>query len=163
MSKAIAVSNYLIEKSIEKNNKPLKLRGLITYVYLVHGFSLALFNKSALDYPVDKVENLGFEPNIPSVYHTFSRYGNKEIKEKGGDGYISENEFITSSPLLTDQELIKVCDMVLNRYSCFTEKQLIEIISKYHKILEFDRKNIIDDKSIKMFFTNLIDVIIETQ
>ena len=52
---ALSVANYLVESAKSKEN-PLKLLGLIKRVYIVHGFTLAIFDKPAIDSRFDDVQ-----------------------------------------------------------------------------------------------------------
>jgi uncharacterized phage-associated protein len=54
---ALSVANYLIDSSM--GDACLHLLGLVKRVYIVHGFSLALYDKSAIDDRFDCVEACG--------------------------------------------------------------------------------------------------------
>lgn len=57
---ALAVANYLVAYAKEQG-KPLKLLGLMKRVYIIHGFSLAIYDKSILDERFDQVEAWKYE------------------------------------------------------------------------------------------------------
>jgi uncharacterized phage-associated protein len=65
---AISVANYLIGRAVSEGFE-LRQYGLMKHVYLVHGYSLACFDKPALDPHCDVVEDWKHGPVMPSVYH----------------------------------------------------------------------------------------------
>ena len=80
---ALSVANYFVDKSL-KETKALKPLKLMKLVYIAHGYMLAMLGYSVFSKRFDKVEAWKFGPVIPSVYHSFKRYGNQPITEKTG-------------------------------------------------------------------------------
>lgn len=78
---ALSVANHFVELA-QKDGIPLRPLGLIKRVYIAHGFSLALTDRSLLDERFDRVEAWKYGPVIPSVYHSFKKYGGDPIKER---------------------------------------------------------------------------------
>lgn len=78
---ALSVANYLIDLA-NKGKKQITQLGLMKRVYIAHGFSLAINNKSLLDKRFDKVEAWKYGPVIPSVYHSFKQYKASPITNK---------------------------------------------------------------------------------
>lgn len=125
---ATAVANYFIELS-QRDGKELTLLGLVKRVYIAHGFSLAIFNRSLLNEQFDKVEAWKYGPVIPSVYHTFKHYHKSDIKELASIAIWSEEtqDLEFSVPKLEDSVAQQVCDMVWLRYFNFTGSDLVNL------------------------------------
>ena len=125
---ALAVANYFIDLSL-RDNKPIKLLGLIKRVYIAHGFALALLDHGLLDPRFDKVEAWKYGPVIPSVYHSFKQYKAEPIKEHTTvmewDERIGEPKFET--PVLNSKEDKKVVEIVWKRYADYTDSELVTL------------------------------------
>ena len=112
---ALAVANYLVAYAKEQG-KPLKLLGLMKRVYIVHGFSLAIYDKSILDERFDRVEAWKYGPVIPSVYHSFKYNRDNEIKELTDMLVEDDSGFRFDTPKLEDTDIQKICEMVWRTY-----------------------------------------------
>ncbi|KAA5199673.1 Panacea domain-containing protein [Parabacteroides goldsteinii] len=123
---ALAVANYLVAYAKEQG-KPLKLLGLMKRVYIVHGFSLAIYDKSILDERFDQVEAWKYGPVIPSVYHSFKYNRDKEIVELTDMLVENEKGFSFETPTLEDCDIKKICEMVWKRYEDVTDSQMVEL------------------------------------
>lgn len=75
MQSPLAVANGFLELAKKDGVEltPLKLNKL---VYLAHAWHLALFDEELLD---EYVEAWKYGPVVPSVYHTFKRFGNGPV------------------------------------------------------------------------------------
>jgi len=164
---AISISNYLIERSKSVTGRYLKLLGLIKRVYFVHGFSLAIYDRSAIDKRFDTVEAWKLGPVIPSVYHTFKHNKDADITELGEIilGYdIKDNldypELKVDTPILKDEDIIKVADMVLTRYKDYTDNDLINLThlkgSPWQLSYRYGDNCPISDKLTKMYYSEVI-------
>ena len=123
---ALSVANYLIDLSKESN--PLYLLGLIKRVYIVHGFSLALYGKPAIDNRFDCVEAWKYGPVIPSVYHSFKHNKNNQIKNSTEIiEWCNDGDIQFTVPHLTDEDIKNVCGMVLNRYGKISDSEMIDL------------------------------------
>ncbi|MDR1982324.1 MAG: DUF4065 domain-containing protein [Holosporaceae bacterium] len=124
---ALSVANYLVECAINENVE-IHLLGLIKRVYIVHGFSLAIYDKPAIDSRFDRVEAWKYGPVIPSVYHSFKHYRDNPIvetveiiEEYNGD----KPKFAT--PELHDEQIKRVCDMVRKRYRNLNDNDIVKL------------------------------------
>ncbi len=125
---ALAVANHFIDLA-KKEGKTLTQLGLIKRVYIAHGFSLAINNKSLLDERFDKVEAWKYGPVIPSVYHSFKQYKTNPITDKAvvmewdeKSGHMSFPE-----PELQDEDSQKVVEMVWKRYHEFSDSEMVNL------------------------------------
>ena len=158
---AISISNYLIDKTDEITGKKLKLLGLMKRVYLVHGFSLAILNKPAIDHRFDKVEAWKYGPVIPSVYHTFKYNGSNDIVTLGKIIDFEKDNYPDETPMLEDPKLQAICNMVLNRYKNFSDREIVEFTHMKNTpwdivYVEGENKEI-DDKLTKMYFEEIVN------
>ena len=119
-SEAIALANYFVDLA-KRDNKPLRLWGLMKRVYITYGFYLALYDKSLLDPTVDRVEAWDKGPVITTVQEQFKYYkGDITGKASIGD----------ETPELTDNSVKAVADMVWKRYTGYTDQQLVDLLHR---------------------------------
>jgi uncharacterized phage-associated protein len=160
---ALSVANYFVDKSLNgaKDLKPLKLMKL---VYIAHGYMLALLNYSVFNTRFDKVEAWKFGPVIPSVYHSFKRYGNMPIEEKTGgfvDVRLKNEEFVVDyvEPTLNDEEARMICDYVWERYGSYTDSTLVTMLhspgTPWKDVYVEGQNNIIPDELTKQYYTRI--------
>lgn len=164
---AIAIANYFIDKSKMDTKAPcLTLLRLVKYVYIAHGFALAILNRTIIDKRFDVVEAWKFGPVIPSVYHTFKHNSNNPITSFGQiainetpDGRIT---FIT--PQINDAEIKNVLDFVWNRYSKMSTGALINTLHKEGTPWKFcyqEGKNmIIPDEMTCVYYKEIVKVLL---
>lgn len=157
---AISVANEFIDIA-NKENKEIRLLGLVKRVYIAHGFSLAMLNKSLLDPRFDKVEAWRYGPVIPSVYHTFKYNGAEAIKEKGK---ILEEDRGFVIPVLEDENAKKIVNMVWQMYDGKTDSDLVTLLHRegtpwaiYYK---WDKNNEIPDVATKLFYTKFVKLLL---
>lgn len=160
---AISVANYLIEKAKDIRGKELTIVGLVKSVYFVHGFTLAIFDKPAIDSRFDKVEAWKYGPIIPSVYHTFIHNGVGPITQKGIilDLDKDTGKFKTVEPELKDDDVKAICEAVLKRYRNKSEDEIVEMTHKSATpwgITYEEGQNLpIDDKKTKVYYSMLVE------
>jgi len=125
---ALSLANYFIGRSVSENVDIFQL-GLMKRVYITHGYSLALYDKSALDPRFDVVEAWKYGPVIPSVYHSFKNHGKKPIKEKSViiDVDPETYEMDVKIPELNDVEIMDVANMVWLRYFNFSDNRMVKL------------------------------------
>lgn len=125
---ALAVANYFVELA-KNEGKPITLLGLVKRVYIAHGFSLAITNKSLLDPRFDVVEAWKYGPVIPSVYHSFKRYKAEPITEKTFVVSWDEKEakYHTEIPELRDEDSREAVRAVWSRYMGKTDSEMVAI------------------------------------
>lgn len=162
---ALAVANYFIELA-QRDSKPIHLLGLVKRVYIAHGFSLAIQDKSLLDSRFDRVEAWRYGPVIPSVYHSFKNYRTNKIEKP------IENLTIDSfgneqwvMPKLTDERDKQIVEIVWNRYKNYTDSQLVTILHRagtpWDICYEPDKNNEIPDGFTKRYYEKLVKAIVE--
>lgn len=164
MDDAMSVANYFIEKANESNTE-LTLLKLIKLVYLAHGYTLAILNRSFLS-KYDRVEAWKFGPVIPSIYHSFKYNGARPITEQG----IIVTEFEDSGEPELARPQVKddikfVLDFVWKRYHSWTASDLVSLLHK--KGTPWDacfkpNENIeIPDRLTKMYYTAIFQGLVE--
>jgi uncharacterized phage-associated protein len=126
---ATAIANYFIDLAKEKQ-KEIKQFGLMKRVYITHGFSLAILNRSALDPRFDVVEAWKNGPVIPSVYHSFKYNGNNPIKDKSVIVEFKGRDMDIKTPELEDEDIKKIAIAVWEKYIDFDDFQLIELLHR---------------------------------
>lgn len=72
MTSALLVADYIIGTS-DSQLTPMKINKL---AYISHGFTLALEHEPLFE---DKAEAWKYGPVIPSIYHSFKRYGGEVV------------------------------------------------------------------------------------
>ena len=65
---------FLLKGADDANMTPMKL---IKLVYIAHGWSLGLYNKTLIN---EQPQAWKFGPVIPSLYDEFKEFGNKKIE-----------------------------------------------------------------------------------
>lgn len=163
---ALSVANYFIDLA-QKEGKPIHLLGLVKRVYIAHGFSLALLGRGLLDSRFDKVEAWRYGPVIPSVYHSFKQYKNSPINT--GTVVMEwdaiKKEPIFDTPVLTKEDEIAVVKMVWQRYSAFTDGELVDLTHKKGSPWDIcfeEGKNIeIPDPLTELYYKRLIENVIK--
>jgi uncharacterized phage-associated protein len=156
---ATSLANYFIDLSI-KEGIDLRQFGLMKRVYLAHGFTLALFDRPAIDGRFDVVEAWKNGPVIPSVYHSFKHNGNKPITEKSPIAKFENGETILEYPRLNDKEVKDMADIVWERYKDFDDTKLINWLHRsgtpWALCYVEGRNNPIPDLYTKTFYKKLI-------
>lgn len=167
---ALSIANYFVQKSLDGNRdlKPLKLMKL---VYIAHGYMLALFDKSVFNKRFDTVEAWKFGPVVPSVYHSFKSYANTVITEKTG-GFVNvemENGQEVAEyyePILQDENAKRVCNVVWNIYSKYTDNTLVTLLhavgTPWSAVYEEGKNNIIPDELTKKYYQKIIKSLIKS-
>lgn len=158
---AISVANEFIDIANEEN-KEIRLLGLVKRVYIAHGFSLAMLNKSLLDPRFDKVEAWKYGPVIPSVYHTFKYNGVDPIKEKGKILEWQEEDYKTIMPKLEEEKEKIIVKMVWQMHADKTDSDLVSLTHKDGtpwKLYYEEGKNIeIPDEITKLYYQRFVKI-----
>lgn len=161
---ATALANYFIDLA-KNNGVELRQLGLMKRVYIAHGFSLALFDKSALDPRFDVVEAWPYGPVIPSIYHSFKYNRTNPITEKSvierveekDDGTLEESFEV---PELHDIDIKCVAEMVWERYKDFDDYRLVALTHRHGTpwslCFEEGKRNEIPDLYTKAFYKKLV-------
>jgi uncharacterized phage-associated protein len=160
---ATALANYFIDLA-KNDNAELKQLGLMKRVYIAHGFSLALFDKSALDPRFDVVEAWKHGPVIPSIYHSFKHNKDNPITVKSVIARVEEEggrlKEVFEEPGLQDNDIQSVAEMVWDRYKDFNDYQLVELTHRrgtpWSLCYEEGKRNEIPDLYTKAFYKKLI-------
>ena len=165
---ALSIAYYFVDlaKGEDVELKPLRLMKL---VYIAHGFMLALLDRTAIDPRFDKVEAWKYGPVIPSVYHSFKRYGNNPIEEKTvilndeqkDNGQLTINVI---TPQLQGDEECKVCNIVWKRYKQFSDIELGDMLHKpgspWAYVYKEGKNNEIPDLVTKIYYEKVIETIL---
>jgi uncharacterized phage-associated protein len=163
---ALSVANYLID--IANGNNPafpekreIRQFGLMKRVYLVHGFSLALFDKSALDPRFDRVEAWKNGPVIPSVYHSFKHWRNEPITEKTMIADVNEGNMTFEQPILENSKIEKVTEIIWKRYLDVDDYHIIAMLHRsgtpWALCYEEGKNKEIPDIYTKAFYRKLVE------
>ena len=159
MKNATALANYFIDLAAEKGVE-LKQVGLIKRVYITHGFSLALFDKSALDPRFDIVEAWRLGPVIPSVYHSFKYNKDNPITEKSVIVEWTGKEMNIVTPELHDDDIKQVANAVWSRYKDMSDVALIDLLHRkgtpWDLCYKEGENRVIPDLYTKAFYKKLI-------
>lgn len=163
---ALSVANYFIDLA-KKEEKPLTQLGLMKRVYIAHGFSLAINNKSLLDCRFDKVEAWKYGPVIPSVYHSFKMFRSNPITEKTVvmEWDDRKNEFIFLTPVLEDIEDKKIVQMVWKRYHDFSDKEIVDLTHRdgtpWSVCYVPNQNRPIPDEITSLYYQKLIETVLK--
>lgn len=162
---ALAVANYFIELA-RKEAKPIYLLGLVKRVYIAHGFSLAIQDKSLLDPRFDKAEAWKYGPVIPSVYHSFKNYRTHKIEKPIENLTIdSLGEVKWVMPKLIEERDKQIVKIVWNRYKNYSDSQLVTLLHRpgtpWDVCYEPDKNNEIPDGFTKRYYEKLVKAIVE--
>lgn len=161
---ALAVANYFIELAREENKQITQL-GLMKRVYIAHGFSLAINDKSLLDPRFDVVEAWRYGPVIPCVYHSFKQYRADPIEEKTvimeWDEHDCKPRFHT--PELMDEDARQIVRMVWARYAGMSDSEMVSLTHKPGTpwavcYVEGLNKRIPDDVT-RLYYKKLVDYV----
>lgn len=128
----VAVANYFVQLAkAEKraSDKQLDLIKIVKLVYLAHGWSLFFYDKPLVD---EAPEVWPFGPVLPSVYHTFKRYGSKRIKSPEQYFDIAKGEWITPEIQAADAAAQLLICRVWDIYKSYTGWELSDITSISH-------------------------------
>ena len=161
MNNAISLANYFIDLA-KSNQKNIHQFGLMKRVYITHGFYLALEDKSALDPRFDVVEAWKNGPVIPSVYHSFKHNGNKNITEKSifVTGILSDGSLNIETPMLQNNDIIKIANFVWGRYINFTDFEMVQLTHRagtpWDLCYEEGKNNPIPDLYTKAFYKKFV-------
>ena len=157
---AISVANHLIDKANE-DNVELRQFGLMKRVYIVHGFCLAILNRSALDPRFDWVEAWDNGPVIPSVYHSFKYNKNHPIREKSCIANIKNGKYDIRIPSLEDADIKTVADAVWTAYLEFDDFRLVAQLhndgTPWQLCYEKGKNNKIPDLYTKVFYKKAVE------
>jgi uncharacterized phage-associated protein len=126
---AISVANYFIDLA-KSENAEIRQFGLMKRVYITHGFSLALLDRSALNPRFDVVEAWKNGPVIPSVYHSFKHNRDKPITEQSVIVEWNGEDMNFITPELNDGKIKEVAGFVWNRYGGMSDFKMIELTHK---------------------------------
>lgn len=158
---AIAVANEFVDLA-KKENRDIKLLGLVKLTYLAHGFSLAANNEPLLDYRYDSVEAWRYGPVIPSVYHTFKHNKSNPIKEMAEIPRWAEDGTIANytTPRVESPSALSIIRFVWERYKKCTDSQLVSLLHRDGtpwKLSYIENANMpIDDEYTKLFYSKLM-------
>lgn len=164
---ALSVANYFIELA-KKDNKEIKLLGLLKRVYIAHGFSLVINQQSLLDSRFDKVEAWKYGPVIPSVYHSFKQYRNNNIDRETDIMEWNEKDCVPifTTPILSDEKARKIVEMVWKRYIGFSDSELVSLTHRkgtpWSVCYVPDKNKPIPDEITAMYYQKLIDNVLKT-
>lgn len=155
----IQIANYFLRKSFDSGTEitPMKL---IKLVYIAHGWHLAIFDKPLL---TEAVQAWRYGPVIPSIYHTFKKYGTEPI----GSLYSTVRAGESNTPIITDKDVQELLDKVWDEYSHKSAYELSNLTHQkgtpwYYTWNEKDGKNErgvhISDKLIETHYLEKINV-----
>jgi uncharacterized phage-associated protein len=152
-----AVANYFLD-IVDKNSREISLLAIMKCVYLVQGFSLALFDKSALNSNFDVVEAWKYGPVVPSLYHEFKRFGKKPITNYKAT--VLDDNFELKEAKLCDSEIKRACQFVWNSFKDYSEWEMVKFTHKknspWDQVYVEGQNKIIEDQITKEYFERLL-------
>lgn len=158
---ALALANYIVtlSKEAEKEIRPLKLMKL---VYITHGYILALTNRSALNPNYDKVEAWKYGPVIPSVYHSFKRYGTDPVQEETVIfDHTDVYNFEVKKPRLVDSDFMAIAKFVYNSYSNYSDNELVALLHEegtpWQYVYQEGKNKEIPDDVTRAYYARLVE------
>lgn len=164
---ALSVANYFI-KLANDNGVPIYPLGLMKRVYIAHGFSLALADKSLLDPRFDEVQAWKYGPVIPSVYHSFKHLRNNRITMADRaiimnfdfDFNTDQDGFVFCTPELEDNDAKKVVEMVWNRYKTVSDREMVNLTHRegtpWEHLYKPNQNVAIPDWYTKLYYEELV-------
>ncbi|MDR2424977.1 MAG: DUF4065 domain-containing protein [Prevotellaceae bacterium] len=154
---AISIANYFVDLA-NADNREIRLLGLIKRVYIVHGFTLAILNRPAIDERFDKVEAWRLGPVIPSVYHSFKHFTNQPVSEKSVI-LTDVNNFII--PEIDDKDIKNITKAVWKRYYKWGDMDLVNLLHRDGTPWSFcyveGKNEKIPDIYTKIYYKNVLD------
>jgi uncharacterized phage-associated protein len=157
---AMQVANFFIDLA-QQDKVDIRQFGLMKRVYVTHGFSLAIFDRSALNPQYDVVEAWKNGPVIPSVYHSFKHTGNNPITEKSIIVEVGNEQLDITTPELTDPEIQQVARAVWKRYLNMDDFKLIRLLHRngtpWYLCYEKGKNNQIPDLYTKAYYRKLTE------
>ncbi|OUR62765.1 hypothetical protein A9Q74_03580 [Colwellia sp. 39_35_sub15_T18] len=127
------IANYFIDKAHSENINMSTLK-LMKIVYIAHGWGLAVLSKNILG--GEHVEAWQHGPVIPSLYHSFKKFGSNPIKEYATEFKFNDLDddpdnfsFDTIIPKVEDSDtnLKQVLDFVWSVYKQYTGFDLVNM------------------------------------
>ncbi len=122
----MGVSSLLIADYLLSKETPLTPMQVNKLVYISHGYSLAVLDKSLID---DRIEAWKYGPVIPIVYYKFKQYGGDIIDRLGYcKTSLSDNVLLTERKkfftIAIDLTKKNIVDFVFSKYSNYRGTQL---------------------------------------
>lgn len=116
MQNSLSIANYFITKSWERGTEltPMKL---VKLVYIAHGWHLGITDQPLLN---EIPQAWQYGPVVPTVYHSFKSYGNKQVTQLYSD--LTPSGIIT--PAITDASISLLLNKVWDIYSQYNGPQL---------------------------------------
>jgi uncharacterized phage-associated protein len=157
---ALSVANYFVELA-SKEGLEVRQYGLIKRVYITHGFTLAYYDRPALDPRFDRVEAWKNGPVIPSVYHSFKHNRNNPITEPCIImDYRGEGEGEIKTPILYDEEIQEIAEGVWEAYKDISDSRIMELLHRegtpWSLCYEYGKTNEIPDLYTKVFYRRMV-------
>lgn len=155
MRKVSAVANEFLEKSDE-----ISVLKLVKLCYIAQGFSLAILDRPIFD--DDKIEAWKYGPVVPSIYHEFKHFGRKNITSKSEYATLNDDfNFITETPVLTDENDKKIIQIVWNMYGKFSGNELVTMTHKkgtpWDLVYRRNENEIIPNELISKYYKMLVE------
>jgi uncharacterized phage-associated protein len=154
-----AVANHILDlsrKESEEKYKNISLLKIMKLVYIVHGYSLALADKGALNPNFDTVEAWRYGPVIPSLYHELKRFGGDNIPKDFKSEYLDLNTLEKKTANLSDPDIEKVSEFVWDIYKKYSATDLVNILHEKGSPWDYayvpGKNNPIPDEDTKDFF-----------
>ncbi len=118
---ASITANYFLKKAREEKIC-ITLMKLLKLVYIAHGWTLVMLDKSILD-DEENVEAWKFGPVIPSLYHEFKHFGNTPIEdwsqttiEQTDNSFELKTIFLEKEEITDREKLLEIYKAVWESY-----------------------------------------------
>jgi uncharacterized phage-associated protein len=119
MYKPLAVANFFIGKSLETGIELTNMK-LVKLLYIAHGWYLGLADKPLL---TEAVQAWKYGPVVMSIYHTFKKYGDRQVMSLESD-FDGRHVVI---PTVDDVEVAKFLNRIWDVYNGYSGPQLSTI------------------------------------
>ena len=104
-----------------ENSNPITPMKLIKLCYIAQGVYLVARNERLFN---DELEAWKYGPVVPSLYHEFKRFGDKEVTIYGGVHINHQGDVEYPHVLESDVEALEVLNLVWDQFKDWTASQL---------------------------------------
>lgn len=164
---ASAIANYFIQKG--KDRQDMTMLKILKLVYIAHGFSLALLDRSLLNPHYDEVQAWKFGPVIPSLYHTLKVNGRNNINTLISIPKFDEYGNYTGEKtpeIPNNTDLKNLLNKIWNLYGNKSASQLVDLLHQqgtpwHYCFYNKGERSVILDTFTKLYYTKIVEMIVK--